>query len=158
MNNPIPRLISMFRRDVKEEYEKRHPAKIRDQNEKKLEISEPVTSFLKCFAENPRRFRLKTWIKGSYYTSSYKRALFTDLKTEEVWSVSIRWVGSDLPSIDIEDVQWMTSDEKGLVSSTLRDYYIDRGLKLHTIRLERKARKVKKERDRLTAIYKGDDK
>lgn len=158
MNNPMSRLISMLRRDAKEEYEKRHPTKTREQRENKFDISEPVISFLKCFKENPKRFRLGTRSVGSFYTSSYKRALFIDLKTKEKWNVTLRWYGSDLPTFDIENVQWMTSDEKDLVSSTLRDYYIDRGLKLHTIRLERKARKVKKERDRLTAIYKGDGK
>lgn len=158
MNNPISSLISMFRRDLKDEYEKRHPAKIKEQRGNKLDISEPVISFLKCFKENPKRFRLGTRSEGSFYITSYKRSLFIDLKTKEKWDVTVRWYGSDLPTFDIENAQWMTSNEKYLISNTLRDYYIDRGLKLHTIRLERKARKIKKERDRLTAIYKGDDK
>ncbi|AEO14587.1 hypothetical protein MT_57041 [Pseudomonas phage phiPto-bp6g] len=121
-------------------------------NNKILEISEPVTSFLKCFKENPRRFRFVRTDKqmGLFGTQYYK---FTDTKTSESWRVQYRPIKSNLPHI--EDVTWMTTDERLLIVEVIAGYYGERAEKLEKVQKDKHTSKVNKERDRLTQIYKG---
>lgn len=121
-----------------------------------LDISEPVTSFLKCFLNNPRRFKLVCL--GSPYRgaslSAGKDYKFTDTKTKEQWSVSHRPMYNT--TVHIDNVPWMTRDERELINDVIAKYYADRSEKLDIIRKGKNKAKLRKERDRLTAIYKGD--
>lgn len=122
-----------------------------ESNNKVLEISEPVTSFLKCFKGNPRRFRFVQSDKqsGLFGNRYYK---FTDTKTSESWRVTYRPIHSELPHI--EDVTWMTKDERALIFYVIAVHYGERAEKLAKIRRDKHNAKVNKERDRLAQIYK----
>lgn len=118
---------------------------------KEPDISEPVTSFLECFKQQPRRFKFVRTDK-KYNDYGIQRYLFTDTKTSESWKISY-WPYYETPP-KIEDVTWMTDDERELIFEVLAKYYGDRVERLSKIRKDLYTAKVNKERERLTAIYK----
>lgn len=119
--------------------------------ENEPDISEPVTSFLKCFNSTPKRFKLVRSDTDSRRLSKYQ---FNDLETNESWKITI-W-GGGYHGCKIHDTNWMTSDEQKLIVKTITNYYIKRNYKRLSILAKRYARKMEKERSRLTAIYKED--
>lgn len=122
-----------------------------ESNNKVLTISEPVTSFLKCFKQQPRRFKfVRTDKQIGYFGTQYYK--FTDTKTSESWRITYRPMHTTLPFI--EDVTWMTDDERALVFEVIAGHYSERAEKLAQIQKDKYTAKVKKERDRLTQIYK----
>lgn len=119
-----------------------------------FELSEPVTSFIKCFKEKPRRFKMK---ETTYGRSMFGRKTFnfTDKVTNQTWYISVRPKHiQDLPSI--EGADWMTVDERTALTIVLSLYYSDRETKLSKIKGDKIQRLKEKERDRLTKIYKTD--
>ena len=123
----------------------------KESNNKVLVISEPVTSFLKCFKQNPRRFKfVRTDKQIGFYGNQYYK--FTDTKTSESWRITYRPVYSNVPHI--EDVTWMTTDERALIFEVIAGHYSKRSEKLAQIRKDKHTTKVNKERERLTKIYK----
>lgn len=131
--------------------------------EPEKDISEPVTSFIKCFEENPRRFKVEkiepvTQINGipvvvGYHSKSkYK---LTDKKTGESWTVLL--AGFYRENHRVIDNGWLTNDEVNLLCMTLAQHYSQRANKLYSIKSAKHKAKMMKERDRLTQIYKEND-
>lgn len=117
------------------------------------DISEPVTSFLECFKNKPRRFRVvRTDNKSNRLVHHRQHYKFTDTKTSESWKISYRPSHETLPYI--EDVTWMTNSERELIFEVIAGHYRERAERLAKIRKDRHIAKVNKERYRLTAIYK----
>lgn len=122
-----------------------------ESNNRTLTISEPVTSFLKCFKQQPRRFRfVRTDKQSGFFGSQYYK--FTDTKTSESWRIAYRPMHNTTPHI--EDVTWMTTDERALTFEVIAGHYSERAERLSKIRKDKHTAKVNKERDRLTQIYK----
>lgn len=118
------------------------------------DISEPVTSFIKCFEANHRRFKLEKVEGAGYYTGRSKFKL-TDKKNGESWHVLL----ADYYRYEntLIDNQWITQDEVNLLVYTFTKFYSERAVKLQSIKSDRHNAKMMKERDRLTKIYKEND-
>lgn len=124
------------------------------------DISEPVTSFIKCFETNPRRFKIEkiepvtqingfSVVVGYHSKSKYK---LTDKQTGESWTVLL--AGFYRENHRVHDNEWLTGDEVNLLVYTFAKYYSDRVMKLQRIKSDKYKAKMMKERDRLTKIYK----
>lgn len=131
-------------------------SKVDDKEKTSLSISEPVTSFIKCFNQNPRRFKMvkvkDANTRNSYYSSS--RFTFTDTKTAESWNITYRPYYS-MPHI--ENTTWLTNDERELLNEVLMNHYLGRSIKLDKLRKDKAHAKIDKERARLTKIYKENE-
>lgn len=131
--------------------------------EPKLNISEPVLSFIQEVKNNPKRFRLKqikpdtqedypyTMIKSSLPTEDFYQ--LKDKDTLEVWDVSIEHSHYMHRSRTYKFPAWLTYDECKLIHSTFYEIYEARKKKIKERELERKERKNKQERDRLKLVY-----
>lgn len=122
------------------------------------DISEPVTSFIKCFEANPRRFKVEQPVIKeldcpvlSTYASRSKYKLI-DKKTGESWKVFL--VSYYQYNNKVVDNEWLTQDEVDLLTLTIVGYYASRSEKLRAIKIQKHNAKMMKERDRLTKIYK----
>lgn len=102
------------------------------------EISEPVTSFIKCFKENPRRFKV---VGGNLLKDTVTNVSY-------VFMITYRYGcdGRVLPHFHNTDrrLQWLSDREKDAIVLALYPYFItERRDRLHAI-----------QRQRLTRIYK----
>lgn len=101
-------------------------------------ISEPVTSFIKCFKDNPKRFKL---VRGSCLKDTVKNMTY-------VFRISSQYQGGGkvLPRLHNIDkrLQWLTENEGGALVDAMYPYFVtERRERLHAI-----------QRQRLTRIYK----
>lgn len=119
--------------------------------------SEPVTSFIKCFKDNPRRFTMTETTTTRILCHGRKTYRFKDKVANETWAITIR--PADYQSYpEITNTTWMTKDELTALTILIGQYYNDRHDKLSKYRADKIQRRKDKERDRLTQIYKQDDK
>lgn len=105
-------------------------------------ISEPVTSFIKCFKDNPKRFKLSRTDSWGWWrlrdSVTKKEWIFTASKVTGIlsWYHSVHLEG--------EGYDWLTDDEKSALYLAMYPYFVtERRDRLHTI-----------QRERLTRIYK----
>ena len=110
--------------------------------EKTPVISEPVTSFIKCFKDNPRRFKVTRTDDANWWTLkdsvTEKEWVFTASKGIGIlsWYHSIYIAGNGY--------DWLTDDEGSALYLAMYPYFgVERRDRLHTI-----------QRERLTRIYK----
>lgn len=100
------------------------------------EISEPVTSFIKCFKENPKRFKV-----GNYYLrDTVGNVGYTFMVIPQYRN------GKVLPRLHNVDkrLQWLTDSEGDAIVAAMYPYFVtERRDRLHAI-----------QRQRLTRIYK----
>lgn len=103
---------------------------------KTTDISEPVTSFIKCFKDNPKRFKV-----GNYYLRD------TVGNVGYTFMVIPRYRdGKVLPRLHSIDkrLQWLTDEECEALVAAMYPYFVtERRERLHAI-----------QRQRLTRIYK----
>lgn len=117
-------------------------------------ISEPVTSFVECVRNNPRRFDCKRNYGSRVVVNGvhmgYKIAYWVkDKTTGEAWYYGMLLVkGSGASS-----VEWLTNEERRYLIDELSQIYTARSRKLSTIKEVRKQRACNAERKRLIGIY-----
>jgi len=120
------------------------------------DISEPVISFLKVFESNPRRFKIK-YTKTSAHDAcgGYRAFELTDTYTKERFPYLSRWFYNYEEGLyGIKDLpNFLTLDEQKLIIKTIRNYYVERGIRLRYLKSIRTKRKQANERKRLTKIY-----
>lgn len=110
-------------------------------NVKTPDISEPVTSFIKCFKENPKRFKLSCTDSPNWWT-------LKDSLTKKEW-VFATSKGAGLSSwyhlhIQGRGYDWLTDSESDALVAAMYPYFVtERRERLHAI-----------QRHRLTRIYK----
>ena len=115
-------------------------------------VSEPVTSFLKCFRDNPKRFKLDQTQGWRYGTARFS---FSDKQTGEEWGVQA-YMGmfDDGNGISLRGLpQWLTDDEATVIEKFMINHYTERAKKLKTIREQRSNRHLVNERKRLINVY-----
>lgn len=105
------------------------------------DISEPITSFIKCFKENPKRFK----VTRVSYGGDIGFMTLTDFEKKKSWDFTI---GSAFHGVERlylpKDCGWITEKEKEAILFHLRHYFaVERRERLHAI-----------QRQRLTRIYK----
>ena len=112
-------------------------------------ISEPVTSFIKCFKDNPKRFKVMCEGKASILkdTLTNKKWVFIFHNDRDyVLTVSGRsgWVDNPRVHIISKGCEWLTEGEKSAMVVTMYPHFVtERRDRLHAI-----------QRERLTRIYK----
>lgn len=102
-----------------------------------LDISEPVTSFIKCFKENPKRFKI---VNGNYLRDTTTNIAYIFMATTRYRD------GKVLPHLHNIDkrLQWLTDEECEALVAVMYPYFVTkRRERLHSI-----------QRQRLTRIYK----
>lgn len=122
-----------------------------------LEISEPVSSFLHCFRMTPRRFSLVEIELGNISYFSRKQHRFTDKVSGESWIIDTRPGCYYETQQRIQNTKWLTDEENLSIMIVVGEYYSERKIKMDEIKKARANRLVKKERDRLTKIYKENE-
>lgn len=105
---------------------------------KPMVISEPVTSFIKCFKDNPKRFKL-------ICTDSANWWILKDNLTKKEWTFTAsNWDGWYHLYIEGKGYDWLTDDERTALYLGMYPYLVTRRReRLHAI-----------QRQRLTRIYK----
>lgn len=126
------------------------------------DVSEPVISFVKCFKENPKRFKVSNTaseyiIEGCSDKVYYN--IFTDLVTGDVFKgyyFDLRellgvyiYEGERKFALDLSD------NELKLLGEVITDYSWGRNIRKNRILQVRKDRVKRDIRKRLTKIYKG---
>lgn len=128
--------------------------------EPKLNISEPVLSFIQEVKNNPKRFHLKQvadieeeypMIKSTIRTEEFYQ--LKDKDTLEVWDVSIEYSHYMYRNRTYKFPTWLTRDECKLIHSTFYEIYEARKKKIKQRELERKERNNQQERERLKQVY-----
>lgn len=101
------------------------------------DISEPITSFIKCFKENPKRFKV---VNGNYLRDTATNVTY-------VFRIVTEYRGGKLlPRLHNTDkrLQWLTNDEGDALVAAMYPYFAtERRDRLHAI-----------QRQRLTRVYK----
>lgn len=151
------------------------------------DVSEPVISFIRTFNANPKRFKIvcldgKIDAKCLHRSHPIRSFLFFDKVTKQKWDFSARvdlnllmqlgwnyrsthrdFINSK-DSVFIQDVSYLTKDERELIVKTIHDWHNRRVMKRleygerHILRRERlrvaKAEiTAKAERERLKGVY-----
>lgn len=119
--------------------------------DKLQDISEPVISFVKCFKENPNRFKIQ---RGDY-DLTFPEFSIEDKKTNESWKFNIYSCGYAIVCPISSFPSFLTNQEVTYIYKQLKDVLRKRQEKLNSIRAIRAQRKHKAERERLTTIYRG---
>lgn len=132
-------------------YEVKVPLVKKPEADRLEDISEPVISFVKCFKENPSRFK----IKRENYDLTFPEFSLTDKITKEIWKFNmyIRWYTEVCPILRYPD--FLTNQEVNYIYDQLKDVIRKIQEKLNSLRATRAQRKHKAERERLTTIYGG---
>lgn len=101
-------------------------------------ISEPVTSFIKCFKDNPKRFKL-------ICTDSVNWWILKDNLTKKEWTFTAsKGTGWYYLCIEGKGYDWLTDEERTVLYLAMYPYLVTwRRERLHAI-----------QRQRLTRIYK----
>lgn len=116
-----------------------------------INIGEPVSSFLKCVQENPRRFRLEKIKRQPGTRISRNKYIFTDKLTCESWNVVVDAYST--PLLYGSTIEWMTHEECRYVAKSISDIYTGRHDRLSHIRAIRYKRTTESERQRLIGVY-----
>lgn len=154
------------------------------------DVSEPVISFIRTFNANPKRFKVVS-LDGTidhlrlYKNHPLRQFKFVDKLTEQEWKFDTRvdlnllmqlqtkysyssarqcFLNSSESGVFIQDVSYLTKDERELIVKTIHDWHIRRVMKRleygerHILRRERlRAAKAeiaaKVERERLKGVY-----
>lgn len=162
----LKKLIAWYKNRVEENdalrdkmFEGKEEQIIEEQEDYVPDISEPVLSFVETFKKNPRRFRLSV---GSYYShfcgnsslhtlldrftgDSFTAVLLIELDLED-YGYSREWL--NYPS-------FLTKDEWEYILESLSCYYKERDARSTYLRAARVTLMRRRERNRLTEIYKG---
>lgn len=107
-------------------------------------ISEPATSFLKCFKDNPKRFKVAATTNRACFELRdilvSKRWLFSVTK-ERSYGVKVGFSTECKLIILDTGLGWLTKEEKATILSTLSPYFVtERRDRLHAIQRERLSR------------------
>lgn len=131
-------------------------------------VSEPVSSFVKCFKENPKRFSLTDLYSTQSYRTPYADYRLTDKvkKLKYVGRVYGLWVSTGkglrhkgwVESVVCEEGKLNLTKEEGMfLYKVLREVFTERQNRYDKLLSNRRNRPQKLLREKLTKIYKGDD-
>lgn len=130
----------------------------------RLDISEPVISFMKCVENNPKRFEVNQYythsqnISLSGYIRPYQFEAFTiwDKEINRGWSIKGQFFYNPEEELNkkYEDAGFLTNTEKSWLISEIRQVYNARVERYNQIINTRKQRRIRDERNRLKEIYK----
>lgn len=147
-----------LREEMFEEKEEPEEQLIEEPEEYIPDISEPVLSFVETFKRTPRRFVVSVeWVHTQHSSSGFFTLTDTETKDrfkalfhkETCWSERYpceRWHNYPL---------FLTQDEWEYILESLSCYYKERDARLAYLRAARVAVMRRRERNRLTEIYKG---
>lgn len=147
-----------LREEMFEEKEEPEEQLIEEPEEYIPDISEPVLSFVETFRNNPRRFSISLdwYIPGA---ESYCGYTLKDRITGEEFSASVSkgwsWDGRTYTETWYKCPSFLTKDEWEYILESLSCYYKERDARLAYLRATRVAVMRRRERSRLTEIYKG---
>lgn len=103
-------------------------------------ISEPVTSFIKCFKDNPKRFKVINF--GGFLS-------LKDTQENTRWTFMMTYRFRDgkiqprLHNVD-KRLQWLTDSEEGAIVGAMYPYFVtERRDRLHAIQRQRLTRTYK---------------
>ena len=121
--------------------------------------SDPVLAMYECYVKDRKRFRIKRvddMVRIGPHVPVYSEFVVTDRKTGEKYrlSYSTSWHKGRWSHCKPE---WMTSEEAFWLYDNISEHYNTARKRLKQIRESRKQRRIQAERDRLTALYRGED-
>lgn len=120
--------------------------------EPKMNISEPVLSFIETFKNNHRRFLITLVTRSEHLGYSHtKNYTLLDKQTSEEWVFSVTYrqygvVGYNFPS-------WLTNNECRYIFINISGIYFEREKRMRELNRIKKDRLDSKERDRLKLVY-----
>lgn len=128
--------------------------------ERVLDIKEPIYSFVECFKNNPKRFKLKVEKDPGRYTDCVRfNYELKDTQTERTFAAS-RTIYSYIDTVDVFNSYpaYLSQDEIRYIYKELSQVYEVRRKRLQEINQIRAKRKADKERAQLMKDYCGDNK
>lgn len=161
----LKKLIAWYKNRVKENdalrdkmFEEKEEQIIEEQGEYVPNISEPVLSFVETFKNNPRRFSISLeWHHPGVV--SYFGYTLKDKTAGEEFSASVSkgwdWGGGNYIETWYNYPSFLTKDEWEHILESLSCYYKERDARLAYLRAARVTLMRRRERNRLTEIYKG---
>lgn len=123
-----------------------------------LDIKEPVYSFVQCFKNNPKRFKLKVEKDPGRYTNCVRfNYEIKDTQTERTFAAS-RTIYSYMYNVGAFNnyPAYLSPDEIRYIYNELSQAYEARRKKLQEIKQMRAKRKADKEREQLMKDYCGE--
>ena len=146
----ITKLLNYFRTPVTDNI-----SYVEEDNSVKVinDIGEPVLSFVRCFKDNPKRFRVDAYHEHMKIASGgHRLAQLTDKKLNKVYTLgTTNIVSSGL--VDMTGV--LTEKEICYIVDTMLDYYTKRARRLSSIKQSRVKRDNSRLRKQLTEVYNG---
>ena len=138
----LTKLLNYFRTSVE---------RVGDDNSANLtnDINEPVLSFVQCFKDDPKRFKVESYHEYMQVTGG-RLASLTDKKINKIYTLGTPClVATD--HTDMTEV--LTEKEICYIVDTLVDYYTKRAKRLTSLRQSRTKRTNVKIRKQLTEVY-----
>lgn len=128
-----------------------------NKEERVLDIKEPVYSFVECFKNNPKRFKLKVEKDPGRYSNCVRfNYQLTDTQTKKNFEASrtiysYRYIADGFNNYP----EYLSQDEIRYIYNELSQVYEVRRKKLQEIKQMRAKRKADKEREQLMKDYCG---
>ena len=114
-------------------------------------VSEPVTSFIKCFKDKPKRFKIT---EGTHSDPRlgyiFKEYTLIDKYNSESWFFTV----SDFCGLRIPNYDWLTIGEEHELIKSFSSHFRKRRQRLDELKKKRRKIQSDRERQRLTKIYK----
>lgn len=125
-------------------------------------VSEPVISFVKCFQENPKRFKLLRNSMGGLISSDggsgniYVLYILLDKKENIIYRYACN-TQEDNNKDYIDVLRLINTNEGSFLISELSKVFKYREKRYQELLTQRKERSQKRLREKLTNIYKGEE-